>query len=53
MLVNHWREELGGFSKEGWVRSEQYNHAVKRGESLRAEFSEGGSADGPEKIKRG
>lgn len=23
-LVNHWRDELGGLSEEGWVRSEMY-----------------------------
>lgn len=53
MLVDYWREELGGLSEEGWVRTEHYNHAVKRNETLRAEFSEGGSADELEKIKRG
>ncbi|KAJ5172062.1 serine/threonine protein kinase [Penicillium capsulatum] len=52
MLVGHWREELG-LSEEGRVQTEQYNHAVKRNESLRAEFAEGGSADKLEKIKRG
>ncbi|KAJ5198536.1 serine/threonine protein kinase, partial [Penicillium cinerascens] len=52
-LVNHWRDELGGLSEEGWVRSEQYDYAVERNESLKAEFSEGGSADELEKIERG
>ncbi|CAG8180908.1 unnamed protein product [Penicillium salamii] len=51
-LVNHWRDELGGLSEEGWVRAEQYDHAVKRNASLKAEFS-GGSADELEKIDRG
>jgi hypothetical protein len=53
MLVNHWRDELGGLSEEGWVRTEQYDYAVERNEALRAEFSEGGNADELEKIKRG
>lgn len=53
MLVDHWRDELGGLSEEGWVRTEQYDHAVKQNRSLRAEFSEGGSADELEKINRG
>ncbi|KAJ5575573.1 serine/threonine protein kinase [Penicillium sp. DV-2018c] len=53
LLVNHWRDELGGLSEEGWVQAEQYDFAVKRNESLRAEFSQGGSADELEKIKRG
>lgn len=52
MLVSHWRDELG-LSEEGWVRTDWYDHAVKRNESLRAEFSEGGSTDEREKIKRG
>jgi len=53
MLANHWRDDLGGLSEEGWVRTEQYDYAVRRNESLRAEFSEGASADELEKIKRG
>ncbi|KAI2669763.1 hypothetical protein CBS147355_9688 [Penicillium roqueforti] len=53
ILVNHWRDELGGLSEEGWVQTERYEYAVKRNESLRAEFSEGGNADELEKIKRG
>ncbi|KAH8429875.1 phosphotransferase family protein [Aspergillus melleus] len=52
-LVSHWRDVLGGVSEEGWVRTEQYDYAVKRNEALRAEFSEGGSADELEKNKRG
>lgn len=52
-VVGHWRDELGGLSEEGWIRAEQYSYAVKRNESLIAEFSEGGSADELEKIKRG
>lgn len=53
MLVNHWRDELGGLSEEGWIRTEQYDYAIKRNESLKAEFSKGGSADELEQIKRG
>lgn len=53
MLVGHWRDELGGLSEEGWVRTEQYDYAVRRNESLREEFSEDASADELEKIKRG
>ncbi|OQE28241.1 hypothetical protein PENFLA_c005G00690 [Penicillium flavigenum] len=51
-LVDHWRDELGGLSEEGWIRTEQYDYATKRNQSLKAEFSEGGSADELEKIKR-
>lgn len=52
-LVSHWRDELGGLSEEGWVRADNYDYAVKRNGALKAEFSEGGSADELEKINRG
>lgn len=52
-LVSHWRDELGGLSEEGWLPAEMYGAAVKRNESLKAEFSDGGSPDELEKIKRG
>ncbi|PYI29808.1 serine/threonine protein kinase [Aspergillus indologenus CBS 114.80] len=52
-LVSHWRDELGGISEEGWVSTEKYDHAVKRNDSLKAEFAEGGSPDELDKIKRG
>lgn len=52
-LVSHWRDELGGLTEEGWIPAEKYDSAVKRNKSLKAEFSEGGSADELEKIKRG
>lgn len=51
-LVSLWREELG-LSEEGWVSAEMYEHAVERNESLKAEFSEGGSVDELAQIKRG
>lgn len=52
-LVEHWRNEMGGLSEEGWIRNEQYEYAVGRNESLRAEFAEGGSVDELGKIERG
>lgn len=52
-LVSHWRDELGGISEEGWVSTENYDHAVKRNNSLRPEFSEGGSQVELGNIKRG
>lgn len=51
MLVDHWRDELGGVSEEGWVRNDQYDYATKRNQSLKAKFSEDGSADELENIK--
>lgn len=52
-LVNHWRSELGGLSEEGWIPAEKYDDAVKRNESLKAEFEENGSPDELEKVRRG
>ncbi|KAE8150844.1 serine/threonine protein kinase [Aspergillus avenaceus] len=52
-LVSHWRDELGGLSEEGWLPAEKYDAAVKRNESLKAEFSDGGSPEELEKVKRG
>lgn len=52
-LVNYWRDELGGLTEEGWIRTESYDHAVKRNQSLIEEFSKDGSEDELEKIKRG
>ena len=52
-LVSHWRSELGGLSEEGWIPAEKYDDAVKRNESLKAEFEENGSPDELEKVRRG
>ena len=51
--VNYWREELGGLSEEGWVRTEMYEYAVKENEALRAKFFGGAVSDEREKITRG
>ncbi|KZF26474.1 kinase-like protein [Xylona heveae TC161] len=29
-LVNHWREEIGGVSEDGWVSNEAYDDAVRK-----------------------
>lgn len=34
-LLNHWREELGGVSEQGWVSSERYETAVRRAGELK------------------
>ncbi|GLI80625.1 hypothetical protein PoHVEF18_008980 [Penicillium ochrochloron] len=52
-LVNHWREELGGISEEGWVQNELFDYAIERNHFLRAGFSQGGSSDELERIERG
>jgi hypothetical protein len=38
LLVNHWRDELGGLSEEGLIVLSSITMRVKRNESLRAEF---------------
>lgn len=52
-LVSHWQEKLGLLSEEGWIPAEKYEAAVKRNESLKAEFSDDGCPDELEKIERG
>ncbi|KAL4777999.1 serine/threonine protein kinase [Aspergillus varians] len=52
-LVSHWRDELGGLSEEGWIATKKYDAAVRRNESLKTEFSNGGSPDELAKLGRG
>ncbi|KAL3460860.1 serine/threonine protein kinase [Aspergillus heterothallicus] len=52
-LVEHWRDELGGISEEGWIPAEEFDAAVERNKALEAEFSDGGSLDELAKIERG
>lgn len=37
ILVNNWREQMGGVSEDGWVRTEAYNHAVEKDKELKAQ----------------
>lgn len=37
-VVNYWRDELGGMSEDGWVRSEMYSTAVERNRALKQKF---------------
>ncbi|RAK92858.1 phosphotransferase enzyme family protein [Aspergillus costaricaensis CBS 115574] len=53
ILINQWRDELGGLSEEGWLPAQRYEAAMKRNKSLMAEFSDGASPDELEKVKRG
>ncbi|KAI2711423.1 hypothetical protein DTO039G3_8133 [Penicillium roqueforti] len=50
-LKSRPREIQRGVSEEGWVRNDQHDYATKRNQSLKAEFSEDGSADELENIK--
>ncbi|EER45819.1 phosphotransferase enzyme family protein [Histoplasma capsulatum H143] len=49
-LVNYWRDELGGLSEEGWVRTEKYNHAVKQNETVKSKFFDDADPNEKEKI---
>ncbi|GAT25944.1 phosphotransferase enzyme family protein [Aspergillus luchuensis] len=53
ILINQWRDELGGLSEERWLPAQRYEAAVKRNKSLMAEFSDGASPDELEKLKQG
>ncbi|GLA61329.1 phosphotransferase enzyme [Aspergillus tubingensis] len=53
ILINQWRDELGGLSEEGWLPAQRYEAAVKKNKSLMAKFSDGASPDELEKVKRG
>lgn len=37
MLLNHWRDSMGGVNEEGWVRTEAYALAVERNKQLKAQ----------------
>ncbi|KAG5304196.1 phosphotransferase enzyme family protein [Histoplasma capsulatum G186AR] len=52
-LVNYWRDELGGLSEEGWVRTEMYDHAVKQNETLKSKFFNDADPNEKEKIIQG
>ncbi|KFY43429.1 hypothetical protein V494_01999 [Pseudogymnoascus sp. VKM F-4513 (FW-928)] len=46
ILVEHWREVLGGMSGEGWVRNEVFDEAVERNRALKKEWYDMGEDDG-------
>jgi hypothetical protein len=52
-LVNHWRDQLGGMSEEGWVRSEMYDHALERNQALKEKFSNDAEPDEIEQVTKG
>lgn len=52
-LLRHWRDELGGLSEGVCLPADRHEFAVKRNETLKAEFSKGGSPDELEKTRRG
>ncbi|PKY05244.1 phosphotransferase enzyme family protein [Aspergillus campestris IBT 28561] len=35
-VVNHWREEIGGVSEDGWICNERYDETVQRAAELKA-----------------
>lgn len=52
-LTNYWREEMGGMNEEGWVRSEVYDHALKKNKEFKAHFYDNADADEVELVTRG
>lgn len=34
-LVDHWREELGGVSEDGWISHERYEKGVRKERELK------------------
>jgi hypothetical protein len=49
-LVDHWRQQLGDMSEEGWVRTEVYEHAVVTNQELKKTWL--GEAGDDEKERR-
>ncbi|KAI9042100.1 uncharacterized protein KD926_006224 [Aspergillus affinis] len=35
-VVNHWREQIGGVSEDGWVSNEQYDDTIQKTAELKA-----------------
>ncbi|GBF63939.1 hypothetical protein TMEN_6607 [Trichophyton mentagrophytes] len=52
-LVNYWRDELGGLSEEGWIRSEMFDHAMKKNKELKKKFINDADPDEVEKVAKG
>ncbi|KAK2810896.1 hypothetical protein FQN50_002487 [Emmonsiellopsis sp. PD_5] len=52
-LVNYWREEIGGMSEEGWVRTEVYDHAVEKNRALKERFLNDADPDEVDKVAQG
>ncbi|EZF69676.1 hypothetical protein H105_07906 [Trichophyton soudanense CBS 452.61] len=52
-LVNYWRDELGGLSEEGWIRSEMFDHAMKKNKELKEKFINDADPDEVENVVKG
>ncbi|EFE44026.1 hypothetical protein TRV_01206 [Trichophyton verrucosum HKI 0517] len=50
-LVHYWRDELGGLSEEGWIRSEMFDHAMKRNKELQEKFINDADPDEVEMVE--
>jgi len=35
-VVNHWRDQIGGVSEDGWISNERYDDAVQKVAKLKA-----------------
>lgn len=49
-VVNHWRDEIGGVSEDGWVSNDPYDGAVRKAAELKASLL--ATAEGDEEDMR-
>lgn len=43
--VNHWREQIGGVSEDGWISNEKYEDTVRKVAELKASLIAGAQGD--------
>ncbi|KAK2759064.1 Phosphotransferase enzyme [Arachnomyces sp. PD_36] len=53
LLLNNWRDKMGGVSEEGWVRTEAYDLAVEKNKELKAQCIKEADPDEVDSIKLG
>ncbi|PGH13065.1 hypothetical protein AJ79_03902 [Helicocarpus griseus UAMH5409] len=54
-LMNHWREELGGVSEDGWISHEKYPEAISKVQELKEQWvaAAEGDAEDLELLNKG
>ncbi|KKZ62082.1 hypothetical protein EMCG_03445 [[Emmonsia] crescens] len=53
LLVNNWRDQMGGVSEEGWVRAEAYNQAVEKNKDIKSQCIKEADPDEVDSINLG
>ncbi|KAK2812216.1 hypothetical protein FQN50_001574 [Emmonsiellopsis sp. PD_5] len=53
LLVNNWRDRMGGVSEEGWVRTEAYTHAAEKNNEIKAQCLREADPDEVDSINLG